>query len=102
LGFAVVSRIVKGGAFAIAFGGAKEQTVLGVFGQADETGQAGGIGSNLKIEFVKAAKAICDVHADVGGVHRLARIVVDGEIGGARTQAGVDGGNRFRVVGGVG
>lgn len=101
LRFACVGRIVEGGAFAVALGGAKEQALLGMLRQADETGLAGGVGADLEIEFVEAAEAVGDVHADIGGVDGFAQNIIDSEIGGAGAEARVDGGDGFGIVGGM-
>lgn len=102
MGFAGVVWVVEGIAVAVAFAGAEEEALLGMFGQADETGLAIGIGADLEIELVEAAETVGDVDANVGVVDGLAGVVVDGEVGGAGAQAGVDGGDIFGGVGGVG
>lgn len=96
--FASIGGIVEGSCFALAFRGREEQSLLRMFGQADEAGFAVGIGSDLQVELVKAAEAVSDVHADVGGVDGFAGGVVDYEIRGAGAKSGVDGGYGFGVV----
>ena len=71
--------------------------MLGIFGEADESCLAIGIGADREVELMQVHESVGDVDADVGGVDRLARVVGDGEIGGAGAEAGIDFGNGLRV-----
>jgi hypothetical protein len=101
LGFAGVGGIIEGGAFAvggaIALVGAEEESLFGVFGEADEAGFAVGVGADGEVEFVEIHESIGNVDADVGGVEGLAGFVCDDEIGGAGAEAGIDFGDGFGV-----
>ena len=97
LSFAGFGWVVEGSAFAVGFGGTEEESLLGIFGEPDETGLALGIGSDLKVELVQVHESVSDVDANVGGVDWLAVFVGNGEIGGARAEAGIDFGDGFRV-----
>ena len=97
MGLAGFGWIVEGRAFAVAFGGTEEKSLLGSFGEADEAGFAVGIGSDLEVELVEAHKSISDVDTDIGGVDGLADFVGNDEIRSARAEAGIDFGDGFRV-----
>jgi hypothetical protein len=97
LGFTGFGWVVKGGAFAIGFGGAEEESLFGIFGEPDEAGLAIGIGSDLEIELVEVHESVSDVDADVGGVDWRTGGIGNNEIGSAGAEAGVDYGNGFRI-----
>ena len=97
LSFAGLGWVVEGSALALGFGGTEEESLLGIFGEPEETGLTLGIGSDLKVELVQVHESVSDVDANVGGVHWLAVFVGNDEIGGASAQAGVDFGDGFRV-----
>ena len=96
-GFAGFGGVVEGGGFAIAFGGAEEESLLGIIGQADEAGFAVGAGSDFEVEFVEIHEAVGDVDADVGGIDWGAGGIGDGEVGRARADGSVDDGDGFGV-----
>ena len=75
--------IVEGGAFAVAFGGAEEKSLLGGLGEADEAGFAVAVGSNLEVELVEVHKSVSDMDADVGGVDGRPGRVIRGKLGAA-------------------
>lgn len=90
LGFAGFGRVVEGGAFAIALGGAEEEALFRCVWEADEAGFAIRVGSDLEVELVEVHESVSDVDADVGGVNGLTGIIGDDEIGGAGAEAGVN------------
>jgi hypothetical protein len=97
LGLAGLRRIIESRAFTITLGGHEKKPLLGTFGKPYETGLAIGIGSGLKIQFVQTHESISDVHPDIGSVDGLGRFICNGEISGARAEAGIDFGYGFRV-----
>ena len=97
MGFAGFAGVVESGAFATAFGGEKEEALLGTGGKPDEACFALGIGSSLEVEFMKIHESIGDADSDIGGIDGLAGGVGSGEIGGAGAEAGIDDGDGFWV-----
>jgi len=89
--------IVEGGAFPGTFGGTEEKSLLGFFGEAGETGFAGGIGPDFEIQLVSAQESICDVYPDRGRIDGRTGSVGNNEISGAGTDAAVDHRHGFRV-----
>src|SRR6266576_3717079 len=90
-------RVYEGIARAIPFGGFEEEATLGARGQSCEAGFAVGVGSDLEVEFSRIHESVGDVNFDLGGVHRGAVGVRDGEIRGTGADPAVDDGRRFRV-----
>jgi len=101
LGFAGFGGIVEGGGFAVALGGAEEESLLGSIGQAGEAGFAIGVGSDFEVELVQAHESVGDVDADVGSIDGRAGGIGHGEIRGARADGSVDYGDGFGVGIGV-
>jgi len=101
LGLAGFGGIEEGGAGAVAFGGFEEESLLGAVGKAGETGFAVDVGADFEIEFAGAGESVGDMDFDFGGVDGLVVGVGDGEVGGALSDAGVDGGDGV-WVGGLG
>ncbi len=97
LGLAGFGGVVEGRPFAVGIGGTEEESLLGIFGEADEAGFTVGVGSDLKVELVEIHESISDMDTDIGGVDWLADFVGYDEIRSARAQAGVDFGDGFRV-----
>ena len=99
LRFARVIGIVESFAGAVALGGAEVEAVLGAVGQADEARLAIDVGALFEVELVKGAESISDVDFDLGSVNGGAGGIGDGEIGGAGSDAAVDGRNGVRIRG---
>lgn len=102
LGFTGFGGVVEGGAFAVAFGGAEEESLTGAFGQADEAGFAVGVGSGFEIELVEVQKSVGNADADGRGIDRFISGVGYGEIGCAGTLPGIDFCDGFGVDRGCG
>src|SRR6202034_1744728 len=103
LGFAGFGGIVEEGGFAVAFGGAEEESSFGSIGQAGEASFAIGVGADFQVELMQARESISDVDTDVGGVDGRGGGVGGDEIRGARADASVDYGDGFGVgFGGLG
>ncbi len=101
MGFTGFGGIVEEGGFAVAFGGAEEESLFGRIGQASEAGFAIGVGADFEVELVQARESISDVDADVGGVDGRVGGICDGEIDRAGADGSVDYGDGFRVGFGV-
>lgn len=95
LGFAGFGWIVEGAAFAVMDRSVKEEALLGIFRQANETGLALSVGTDLQVKFVEIHESVGDVNSNVGGIDGQAGYVGNDEISGAGTQAGVDLSNGF-------
>jgi len=80
-------------------GGSKEKSFLTLVGKADEASFPVGVGAGFEIEFVEVQPAIGDVETDLGVVDGRTAGVVDGEVGGAGAESGVDLGDGFGVGG---
>lgn len=94
--------IVEGFSGAIALAGTEIETLLNAVGKAGEAGFAIDVGVDFEIEFMEAPSAVGDVNFHFGVVDGLAVDVGDGEVGGAGTDAGIEGGNGVRVDSGSG
>ncbi len=101
MGFTGFGGVVEEGGFAVAFGGAEEESLLGIIGQASEAGFAIGIGADFEIELVQAGESVGDVDADVGGVDGRAGGISNDEIDRAGADGSVDYGDRFGIGFGV-
>jgi hypothetical protein len=93
LRFAGVGRVIESFALALTFCSSEEEALFGMLRQANETRLAVRVGTDLKVELMKASESVGDVDADVGRVDGLTGFIVDGEIGGTGSKTGVDGGD---------
>ncbi|SPF42331.1 hypothetical protein SBA1_440029 [Candidatus Sulfotelmatobacter kueseliae] len=72
--------------------------MLDVIGKADETGLAVNVGAEFEVELADVHEAIGDVDLHFGSVDGSASRIVDGEVGGAGTDAAIDHWNRMGVA----
>ena len=71
--------------------------MLEAVGKAGETGFAVDVGAEFEVEFAGAHEPVGDVDFDLGGIHRGATGVGDGEIGGAGADAAVEDGDGLGI-----
>ena len=99
VGLAGFGGVDEGCAFAAAFRGTKEESLLGSVGESGEAGLAARAGADLEVQLAEVHEAVGDVDADGSGIDWRAGIIGDCEFGRTGADGAIDRGNGFGVGG---
>ena len=97
--FAGDGGIVEDRGFAATFGCLEKQSLPGLVGESGKASLARGVGSNFQIQLVEVHESIGDVDADFCVIHGCTGGILDGEVGGAGSEGGIDDGNSLWIDG---
>jgi hypothetical protein len=97
LGLAGFLGIVEGFSGAIGFAGFEVKAMLEAVRKSGEAGLAVDVSTDLEIELADAGESVGDVDFDGRRINRLAGVIGDGEVCGARAEAAIDRGDRMGV-----